>query len=174
MDSDEHPLLVKKFLMKALTRGEKHEIQSHLDMSEVGERHKSQVEIKIRMSSNKKYSSIGEVIKLLNIQAHQLRYLENTLPNLAVHKIRNRRYYTDHDIAYLRSHLAESKSNKEQPIVTKSITNRMHKIDQLINKFLTLSDNINKLINNTDKENRTSDHLHMKQMSFKGCQFCFE
>ena len=105
------------------------------------------------MSSNKKYSSIGEVIKLLNIQAHQLRYLENILPELAVHKIRNRRYYTNHDIEYLRNHLAKNKNNKEQPIITKSTTNRVHRLDQLINKFRILSGKINELINNGDKGN---------------------
>lgn len=139
--------------MKILTEDKTHEIQSHLNVCEVGERHKSSAEIKI-----KKYSSIGEVIKLLNIQAHQLRYLESILPELAVHKIRNRRYYTNHDIEYLRNHLAKSKSNKDQPI-TLSMINRIQRIDQLINKFLTLSVSINKLINSRDKGKRIPDSL---------------
>lgn len=51
---------------------------------------------------NKKYYSISEVTKLLNIHSHQLRYLERLLPNLTIHKIRNRRYYTRQDIEYLK------------------------------------------------------------------------
>jgi DNA-binding transcriptional MerR regulator len=105
------------------------------------------------MSSNKKYSSIGEVIKLLNIQAYQLRYLESTLPELTVYKIRNRRYYTNNEIEYLRNHLAKNKNDKEQPIITKSTTNQVQRIDQLINKFRILSGKINELINNGDKGN---------------------
>ncbi len=104
------------------------------------------------MSSNKKYSSIGEVIKLLNIQAYQLRYLESTLPELTVYKIRNRRYYTNNDIEYLRNHLAKSKGNNVRPINLPAI-NQVQRIDQLINKFLVLSSDINKLINNWDKGN---------------------
>ena len=166
MDSDEHTFTVKKFHVKALTGGEKHEIQSHLNISEIDKSQKSLAEIKIHMSSNKKYSSIGEVIKLLNIQAHQLRYLESILPELTVYKIRNRRYYTNHDIEYLRNHLAKGKNNKEQPLITKSTTNRVHRIDQLINKLRILSGKINKLINNGDKENQISAPLHAKQMCF--------
>jgi RPE1 domain-containing protein len=54
---------------------------------------------------DKKYYSIGEVTKILNIHSHQLRYLESILPNISIHKIRNRRYYTSQDIEYLKTQM---------------------------------------------------------------------
>lgn len=97
--------------------------------------------------SNKKYSSIGEVMKILNIQAHQLRYMESILPGLFVRKIRNRRYYTNSDIEYLRNHLAKSQDSKKNSTKTPSTTNLIKRINHLIHKFRGLSLVINKLIN---------------------------
>ena len=96
--------------------------------------------------SNKKYSSIGEVIKILNIHAHQLRYMESILPGLVVRKIRNRRYYTNSDIEYLRNYLAKSQDSKKKSTST-ATTNLIKRINQLIHRLEELSLVINKLIN---------------------------
>ncbi|MFP3017812.1 MAG: MerR family transcriptional regulator [Candidatus Tisiphia sp.] len=96
---------------------------------------------------NKKYYSIGEVTKLLNIHSHQLRYLERLLPNLTIHKIRNRRYYTRQDIEYLRAHMTTKNIQIEsQPIISKLSHNQINKIDCLIKNFYDLSLTIQRII----------------------------
>lgn len=61
--------------------------------------------------NNKKYYSISEVTEILNIRSHQLRYLEKILPNITVHKLRNRRYYTISDIECFRSYIVKNIEN---------------------------------------------------------------
>ncbi len=98
-----------------------------------------------KAASAKKYSSVAEVTKLLNIKIYQLRYLESTLPRLTIRKIRNRRYYTNDDIEYLRHYLPKNGSN-EILLNDTETTDRIQKIDQLIGKFNTLSLKIRKLV----------------------------
>lgn len=52
---------------------------------------------------DKKYYSVSEVSKILNINHNQLRYLEKILPNITIYKIRKRRYYTANNIKNFKS-----------------------------------------------------------------------
>ncbi|WP_341756161.1 MULTISPECIES: MerR family transcriptional regulator [unclassified Candidatus Tisiphia] len=95
---------------------------------------------------DKKYYSIGEVTKLLNIHSYQLRYLERMLPNLTIHKIRNRRYYTSQDIEYLKTHMTTKSVpiELEQPLDL--LDNQVNKIDCLIKNFYDLSLTIQQIL----------------------------
>lgn len=75
----------------------------------------------------KKYYTIKEVTEILSIADYKLRYLEKTSPDLAIQKIRGRRYYQISDIEKLK-------------IVLKSDNNRtiIEQIDHLIKKFKSL------------------------------------
>lgn len=63
--------------------------------------------------NNKKYYSINEVSKILNITHNQLRYLEKILSDITVYKIRNRKYYTANDIKNFKSYLIENVENAQ-------------------------------------------------------------
>lgn len=54
------------------------------------------------MVKSKKYHTIGEVAEMLCVSQSSLRYAEKTLPNLKIHTINSRRYYTDSNIKMLR------------------------------------------------------------------------
>jgi MerR HTH family regulatory protein len=95
---------------------------------------------------DKKYYSISEVTKLLNIHSHQLRYLERMLPNLAIHKIRNRRYYTSQDIEYLKTHMANKSVPLELEQPVDLLDNQINKIDYLIKNFYDLSLTIQQIL----------------------------
>ncbi|WP_425360046.1 MerR family transcriptional regulator [Candidatus Tisiphia endosymbiont of Ceraclea dissimilis] len=95
---------------------------------------------------DKKYYSISEVTKLLNIHSHQLRYLERMLPNLAIHKIRNRRYYTSQDIEYLKTHMANKIVPLELEQPADLLDNQINKIDYLIKNFYDLSLTIQQIL----------------------------
>ncbi|WP_250311996.1 MerR family transcriptional regulator [Rickettsia endosymbiont of Oedothorax gibbosus] len=95
---------------------------------------------------DKKYYSISEVTKLLNIHSHQLRYLERMLPNLAIHKIRNRRYYTSQDIEYLKIHMANKSVPLELEQPADLLDNQINKIDYLIKNFYDLSLTIQQIL----------------------------
>ncbi|WP_425363344.1 MerR family transcriptional regulator [Candidatus Tisiphia endosymbiont of Hybos culiciformis] len=95
---------------------------------------------------DKKYYSIGEVTKLLNIHSHQLRYLECMLPNLSIHKIRNRRYYTSQDIEYLKTYMANKSTPVELEQPVNLLDNQINKIDGLIKNFYDLSLTIQKIL----------------------------
>lgn len=73
---------------------------------------------------DKKYYSISEVVELLNIPSHQLRYLEKKLPELVIHQIRNRRYYTSNNIAYLKDYLAQNRLIDRQQFIARESTNQ--------------------------------------------------
>ncbi|AFE49503.1 palindromic element RPE3 domain-containing protein [Rickettsia prowazekii] len=57
----------------------------------------------------KKYYVASEVIRILNIALHKLRYLETKIPGLSHYKINNRKYYTAHDIDLLQKFLFVSR-----------------------------------------------------------------
>lgn len=54
---------------------------------------------------DKKYFSISEVSKILDIPPHRLKYLEQTKAGFEVIHIKGRRYYTANDIELLRERL---------------------------------------------------------------------
>ena len=91
---------------------------------------------------HKKYYSIGEVMAILQIPAHQLRYLEKALPNFTVTKIKGRRYYTQQNIELIKTRVKEHSHN----LFDFNYNAIINQIDILINKFEQLSSNIN--INN--------------------------
>lgn len=95
---------------------------------------------------DKKYYSIGEVTKLLNIHPHQLRYLERMLPNLSIHKIRNRRHYTSQDIEYLKTHMTTKSVSIELEPPLDLLDNQINKIDCLIKNFCDLSLTIQQIL----------------------------
>ncbi|MDR0296545.1 MAG: MerR family transcriptional regulator [Rickettsia sp.] len=95
---------------------------------------------------DKKYYSIGEVTKLLNIHPHQLRYLECVSPNLSIHKIRNRRYYTSQDIEYLKLYMANKNVSIELEHSVNLLDNQINKIDCLIKNFYDLSLTIQQIL----------------------------
>lgn len=81
---------------------------------------------------DKKYYSINETTKILNIQAHQLRYLEKTIHNFTVNKVMGRRHYTKSDIELLKSRI-KTKANSFSPNFKTSLD--VTEIDNLIIKF---------------------------------------
>ncbi|MCC8416352.1 MAG: MerR family transcriptional regulator [Rickettsia endosymbiont of Gnoriste bilineata] len=95
---------------------------------------------------DKKYYSISEVTKLLNLHSHQLRYLERMLPNLAIHKIRNRRYYTSQDIEYLKTQMTTKSVSIELESPLELLGNQINKIDCLIKNFYELSLTIQQIV----------------------------
>jgi DNA-binding transcriptional MerR regulator len=89
---------------------------------------------------DKKYYSISEVTNLLNIPSHQLRYLEKKLPELVIHQIRNRRYYTSNNITYLKDYLAKNiLIDSEESMLEKSLDNHEYRINKLIKNFQNLA-----------------------------------
>ena len=52
---------------------------------------------------SKKYYTISEVTKILNIAASQLRYLEKTSSILKIIQLKGRRYYTIQNINFIKS-----------------------------------------------------------------------
>ena len=52
---------------------------------------------------SKKYHTIKEVSEILGVSQSTLRYAEKHLPKLKIHTVNGRRYYTDNNIAVLRS-----------------------------------------------------------------------
>lgn len=78
----------------------------------------------------KKYYTIKEVAEILSVADYKLRYLEKISPDLAIQKIRGRRYYQISDIEKLKIVL---KSENGQTII--------EQIDQLIKKFKNLINN---------------------------------
>jgi len=98
---------------------------------------------------DKKYYSVGEVTKILNIHSHQVRYLELVVPNLVIHKIRNRRHYTNDNIKNLRDYIiAKNIIKSEKTIVAKLSDSQINRINCLIQNFRILSINIQKIIVN--------------------------
>ncbi|MGI4776188.1 MAG: MerR family transcriptional regulator [Janthinobacterium lividum] len=57
--------------------------------------------------SAKKYYTIGEVTRSLEVSASQLRYVEKILPKLSVSKIKGRRYYTIADIELIKGKIGQ-------------------------------------------------------------------
>lgn len=87
----------------------------------------------------KKYYSISEISKILQIPTHQLRYLEKTTPKFVVSKIKGRRYYTTENIEFIKSRfiIPTQLSLISMPEQSKCDNNLKltEKIDNLIIKF---------------------------------------
>ncbi|MDG1436272.1 MAG: MerR family transcriptional regulator [Rickettsiaceae bacterium] len=99
----------------------------------------------------KKYFSIAEAAKMTGLPSHKLRYIEKSDPSIKIIKIRERRYYTKNDIDYITKtfstqatkNILQDQISKDK-ILAKANMNIeiIHKIDQLILKFLQLSKRI--------------------------------
>lgn len=101
---------------------------------------------------NKKYYTISEVTKILNMPASQLRYLEKTLSSLKVIQVKGRRYYTNENI-----NLIKAKSNKTEAarnvntihieLLADNDQMILKQIGQLITKFDNALNSIKHIIN---------------------------
>lgn len=89
----------------------------------------------------KMYFSIAEVSGITGLSQNQLRYLEKFLPRFKVHKIRNRRYYSQKNITYLVSTLR--KNALPQTRKTDDGTQILKQIDAVLAKFKSLSESLN-------------------------------
>jgi DNA-binding transcriptional MerR regulator len=95
------------------------------------------------MAENK-YYTIAEISDLLSISQSNLRYLEKSLHNLKVKKIRGRRYYSIKNLEILQNKLSKSVDMSPKPL-KKEIqvkeaknTNLMEQIIVLEKKFFNL------------------------------------
>ena len=81
----------------------------------------------------KKYRSIAEVSNITSLTISKLRYIEKSDPVFKVIKIRDRRYYTQENIEYLKEHYAQCKDDEDTCKIPISV-----QIDQLIENFQNL------------------------------------
>ncbi|MFK8040545.1 MAG: MerR family transcriptional regulator [Rickettsiaceae bacterium] len=102
---------------------------------------------------NKKYYSINEVVKLLKIEAYQLRYIETVEPNFIVHKIKSRRYYSKKNIEFLRKYISKNQQKKftNHTHKTKQNIQPITQINLLISKFQLLVKELQLDLNNTSQ-----------------------
>lgn len=106
--------------------------------------------IVITKNLSKKYYSVSEIVQFLNIQHYQLRYLENNISDLSILKIKNRRYYTEKDLEFLKNYLNSKKTSKSDIILVKVNFDR---IEALITKFKVLSTKIASFLKNSTCNN---------------------
>lgn len=97
--------------------------------------------------NDKKYYTISEVTKILNVAASQLRYLEKTSSILKIIQLKGRRYYTVQNINFIKSQF--NKTEIIQNLKTESVTliydndqKILQQINELINKFENTLNNI--------------------------------
>lgn len=90
---------------------------------------------------NKKYYSITEVCRETGVPAHKLRYIEKSVPDIQVFKIRGRRYYTQADIYNIKMKFGVQNSPLEfnKIVIAKDNNEILSKIDDLLSKFIKLS-----------------------------------
>jgi len=88
---------------------------------------------------SKKYYTISEVAKVLNVLASRLRYFEKSIPKFAISKVKGRRYYTLADIEIIKQELAKSKKQlidySKGKMQGSNSSSTISKIDSLIDKF---------------------------------------
>ena len=101
---------------------------------------------------NKKYYTISEVTKLLNIPASQLRYLEKSLSALKVIQVKGRRYYTSENIDLIKAKLGKTEPVKNidiKPLELSASNDQMilKQINQLIDKFNNVLNSAEYIIN---------------------------
>jgi len=87
----------------------------------------------------KKYFSISEVVKMSCLPAHRLRYIEKSDPNIAVIKIRGRRYYTKDNINYIKEAYSTVTPGTYPEFIQRTDTRIVSRIDQLLDKFSKLT-----------------------------------
>lgn len=80
----------------------------------------------------KKYYTIKEVTKILNIFPHQLRYVEKIIARFVVKTVKGRRYYTNQNIEDLRKYYKKTNETMDN-------SEFIERIDDLINNFQTLA-----------------------------------
>jgi len=98
----------------------------------------------------KKYYLISEVQQILAVPTHKLRYLEKITNKLNIFKIKGRRYYTTKDIEYLKNYLTPQKNEISEKYLASNNSNESesfydnmnNKIDNLINKFKKLAEEV--------------------------------
>ncbi len=86
---------------------------------------------------NKKYFSIAEVVKMTNLPAHKLRYIEKTDPKINISQIRGRRYYSSKDIEHINNIYSSNKMPLEDLV--------QKKLEPVIAKQLNLLENTNQI-----------------------------
>lgn len=62
-----------------------------------------------------KYYTIAEISEMLTISHPNLRYLERTMSNLKVKKIRGRRYYSEKNLEILEKKLGKDAIREDEP-----------------------------------------------------------
>jgi DNA-binding transcriptional MerR regulator len=87
---------------------------------------------------NKKYFSINEVSNITGFSHSQLRYLEKTNPDIKIHQINSRRYYTQENINLIQKNHAKLLPFEQYIMDTQDHQQKIEQLDQLIAKFRSL------------------------------------
>lgn len=94
--------------------------------------------------NEKKYFTISEAAKLLKISINRVRYLESTISNLTVTRVRNRRYYKQSDIEIIANKINQDKECKY--LLAQDANSIIQRIDNLIYQYDLLSLRVNEYL----------------------------
>ncbi|RYE06067.1 MAG: MerR family transcriptional regulator [Rickettsiaceae bacterium] len=99
----------------------------------------------------RKYYTIGEATKMLGVSANQLRYIEKTLTQLSINKIKGRRYYTIANVKFIKDKIEQQTSHSQKLVKDGNTTEqniRFIAINNLIDKFVEISVRIKNIMSN--------------------------
>lgn len=86
----------------------------------------------------KKYYTISEAAKELNIAQHVLRYVEKHLPKMKLYILNGRRYYTLENIQTIKNYIAKPMNYSDLMLKIDYLEQRSMKIMKIINPVIKI------------------------------------